>query len=91
MGINSFGSVFKQAQKIQEEFTKAQEELVEKQLITARIQGMAAIVQGRYEYAAAYGHNASNYVGPAEDAEKTLLKFIEKAGFSKISLRVNIK
>jgi len=70
---------------------KAQEQLVEKQLLTARIQGMSAIVQGRYQYASSYGVKSRAYVKPAEAAEKILKEFMQEAGAEEISLPENIK
>ena len=66
---------------------EAQEELVEKQLLTARIQGVAAIVQGRYQYAAALGANSSARLGPVRFAEEELLKLLELGGWNVASLR----
>ena len=59
---------------------EAQTDLVEKQLLTARIQGVAAIVQGRYQYAAAFGANSAARLRPAEVAEDVLIQLLDGAG-----------
>jgi hypothetical protein len=69
----------------------AQKELVEKQLLTGRITGMAAIVQGRYQYASAHGANARAYVHVPEEAEARLLEFMQESGAGEMNLVSNMK
>lgn len=65
---------------------EAQRDLVEKQMITARITGMSAIVQGRYAYAAAYGTSARSYAQAAVDAELLLQGMMREAGVEKMEI-----
>jgi hypothetical protein len=58
----------------------AQEELVAKQVVSARINGLSAIVQGRYQYANSFGVNASLYAKDAFRAEETLIQLLHESG-----------
>ncbi|EGQ9322211.1 hypothetical protein NMS74_003495 [Vibrio cholerae] len=62
----------------QRKSAKAQEELVEKQLMTAKIQGVSAIVQGRYQYASSFGMHAGSKVQSAMQAEQYLVELINE-------------
>ena len=65
---------------------EAQQELFNKQMLTAQINGMAAIVQGRYQYAGPLNSKAA--LKPAFAAEKELLKLLEQAGMKNVELPV---
>jgi len=58
----------------------AQKDLVEKQLLTAQITGVSAIVQGRYQYASAFGANAPSKAAPARRAEMDLKELLKDTG-----------
>lgn len=64
----------------------AQEDLVEKQMLNARITGVSAIVQGRYQLAAAFGANATQHVKGAQEAEDILDELLEEAGLAPLDL-----
>jgi len=64
----------------------AQEELVEKQVMSSRIQGMAAIVQGRYQYASSHGANANRFVNQAHAVENQLMRLMIESGMEELDL-----
>ena len=62
----------------QSKSTEAQQNLVEKQILASHIQGMAAIVQGRYQYAGTL--DSKEALEPTLEAEKKLIELLNKAG-----------
>ncbi len=77
------------SRKEQAKAAEAQAELVEKQVLTARITGLSAIVQGRYQYAAALGHNSAQRLRPVNDAEFLLLEALQEVGCQDTELLKN--
>ncbi len=77
-----------------EEYSKsadAQEEMVEKQLMTAQITGMSAIVQGKYTM---YSTAANLDYKPPQgllDAEELLKQLLKDSGFDKIDMLGKLK
>src|SRR5690606_30526824 len=64
----------------------AQTNLVQQQILAAKISGLSAIVQSRYQYAAAHGANARHHLIQIKGVEELLLKTMEDAGLGKIEL-----
>lgn len=65
---------------------EAQQELVEKQMLSAQIQGMAMMAQARYQVAAARGANVGRFLKPAAEAEARLLDLLKEAGLKDLDL-----
>ncbi len=72
--------------KEQERAANAQAALVEQQILAAKINGLSALVQSRYQFAAAHGANAYHHVDQVHGVEKLLLKTMEESGLGKIDL-----
>jgi hypothetical protein len=71
---------YEASRKVQEITANAQKELVDKQLLTARIQGMSAIVQGAYLVASSHGVNVNSHLEPAIKAKELLKNLLRDAG-----------
>lgn len=70
----------------QKKSAQAQEKLATQQLLTARINGLSAIVQGRYQYASSYGSNANQKLSQVLPAEELLLELLNEVSDKKIDL-----
>ena len=73
------------SRKEQEKAADAQQLLVEKQLMSAKIHGVAAIVQGRYQYASSFGTHARNVKQYAVEAEDHLVNLINECSDEQFS------
>lgn len=74
------------SRKEQAKSAEAQAELVQQQITAARINGLAAIVQGRYQYAAALGGDSAGTLVQVKGAEKLLLKLLEDVAGEKVDI-----
>ena len=66
--------------------TEAQKSLVEQQIRSAKINGIASIVQGRYQYAAALGANSHMRLDEVRIAESLLLELLSETEGKAIDL-----